>query len=68
VCLYVCALKAVSRIFSFSVWNGFEAFLLYSPRTAPASFLKSSTVYFRFLNRSDSIVMIVSRPVAGAST
>ena len=58
--------KAASRSFSFSVWNGFEAFLLYSPSTAPASFMKSSAEYFRFMNRSDSSSMIVSSDEAGA--
>ncbi len=38
--------------------NGFAALLLYSPRTAPASFWNCSFEYFRFWNRSDSISTI----------
>ena len=43
VCLYVCVLKALSRCTSRILRIGFALFLLYSPRTARASVLKTAS-------------------------
>ena len=59
VCLYVWAWKALSYSTSVIFSMGFEAFLLYSPRTARASFWNSGSLYVRCWKRSASISTIL---------
>ncbi len=52
VCLYVWVVKAWSYSVSIIFSIGFDAFLLYSPSTARASFWKSGSAYCRCWKRS----------------